>query len=364
MTVRVNKSSFNIREKLSELERPIGLKGSELMRSETVQEARDFVSAGRKNLIINGNFDFWQRATSTTGALSNAYGSADRWIFHTRSCTTRNISRQSFTTGQSDVPGNPIYFLRGEFSNNSGGNGAYIMQRIEDVRVGAGQFVTASFYAKVNSGGGTVEVALSQQFGSGGSTPATDNDMGSFIPTSEWKKYYFTISLPSLSGKTVGTDSYLRLDFRMPPNTAITFDVARVQLEVGKNATEFEHRSYGEELALCERYFQLLTTENEELLGVGYVQNSTSVYVASPFRTTMRTVPTIYNTLNGTVRLRCNSASADTNSNSNPSLNASISSQNIAFMSIAGFSGLTGGQGCIVRQYLASSGFLGVNAEL
>ena len=255
MTVRVNKSSFNIREKFSELERPIGLKGSELMRSETAQDARDLVSAGRKNLIINGNFDFWQRATSTTGALSNAYGSADRWMFNTRSCTTRNISRQSFTTGQSDVPGNPVYYLRGEFSNDSGSIGAYIMQRIEDVRVGAGQFVTASFYAKVTSGGGPVDVALSQQFGSGGSS-ATDNDMGSFTPTSEWKKYSFTTILPSLSGKTVGSDSYLRLDFRMSPNTAITFDVARVQLEVGKNATEFEHRSYGEELTLCQRYFQ------------------------------------------------------------------------------------------------------------
>ena len=54
MTVRVNKSSFNIREKLSELGRKFGLKGSELVAAETVQEARDVVSAGRKNLVING----------------------------------------------------------------------------------------------------------------------------------------------------------------------------------------------------------------------------------------------------------------------------------------------------------------------
>ena len=54
MTVRVNKSVFNLREKLSELERPIGLKGNELMRAETAQDARDFISAGRKNMVING----------------------------------------------------------------------------------------------------------------------------------------------------------------------------------------------------------------------------------------------------------------------------------------------------------------------
>ena len=55
MTIRVNKQPFNIREKLSELERPIGVKGSELMRSETVYQARNALSADRKNLMINGN---------------------------------------------------------------------------------------------------------------------------------------------------------------------------------------------------------------------------------------------------------------------------------------------------------------------
>ena len=64
MTVRVNKQPFNIREKLSELERPIGVKGNELMRAETAQEAREIVSAGRKNLIINGDMRIAQRGTS------------------------------------------------------------------------------------------------------------------------------------------------------------------------------------------------------------------------------------------------------------------------------------------------------------
>ena len=255
MTVRVNKSSFNIREKLSELGRKFGLKGSELIAAETVQDARDLVSAGRRNVIINGNFNIWQRGTSTTGALSNAYGSADRWMFNTRSLTTKNISRQAFTNGQTDVPGNPLFYLRFETSNDSGTpNGAYMMQRIEDVRFGSGEDITVSFYAKANSGGGSFTVGFSQQFGSGGSG-ATDNVAGSFIPTSSWKKYSFTISLPSISGKTIGTNNYLRLDIRFPSNTAVTLDISKIQVERGRNATEFEHRSIGEELALCQRYF-------------------------------------------------------------------------------------------------------------
>ena len=66
MTVRVSKPAFNLREKLSELDKPSGIKGNELMRSETTQEARDFISAGRKNLIINGAMQHAQRGTSTT----------------------------------------------------------------------------------------------------------------------------------------------------------------------------------------------------------------------------------------------------------------------------------------------------------
>ena len=53
MTVRVSKTEFNLREKLSELDKPSGLKGSELMRSENTQEVRDLVHADRKNIIIN-----------------------------------------------------------------------------------------------------------------------------------------------------------------------------------------------------------------------------------------------------------------------------------------------------------------------
>ena len=43
MTVRVSKPEFNLREKITELDKPTGLKGNELMRSETTQEARDLI---------------------------------------------------------------------------------------------------------------------------------------------------------------------------------------------------------------------------------------------------------------------------------------------------------------------------------
>ena len=86
MTVRVNKQPFNIREKLSELERPIGVKGNELMRAETSQEARDLVSAGRKNMVINGLMTVSQRNGTSSYTIPNAtggsYGGPDRWAIN------------------------------------------------------------------------------------------------------------------------------------------------------------------------------------------------------------------------------------------------------------------------------------------
>ena len=77
MTVRVNKPSFNIREKLSELGRKFGLKGSELVAAETVQEARDLVSAGRRNLVYNGSICINQRGDATN-VTSSGYHGPDR----------------------------------------------------------------------------------------------------------------------------------------------------------------------------------------------------------------------------------------------------------------------------------------------
>ena len=95
MAVRANKPAFNIREKLKELERPIGLKGSELMSAATVQEARDLVSAGRKNIVINGDMRIDQRGFGTVSGTA-VYG-VDRFVldFANGSNTTQQYALSS-----------------------------------------------------------------------------------------------------------------------------------------------------------------------------------------------------------------------------------------------------------------------------
>jgi len=214
------------------------------------------LKSGRKNLIINGGFDVWQRGTSGSG--SYGFPSADRWKINASGGTV-NTSRQAFTDGQTDVPGNPRYFFR--MDTTSGNNNAGIHQPVEDVRLLAGREVTLSFWAKgTNPGGGSFLSSWIQDFGTGGSSNVETEMGNNIVVTSSWQKFTITNTLPSVTGKTIGDGSFTWAEVLRQPSTdtstdAWQVDIANVQLELGSVATEFEHRSYGEELALCQRYY-------------------------------------------------------------------------------------------------------------
>ena len=64
MAIRAEKKAFNLREKLSELDRPVGSHGSQLLNSNSLKETCGLVGlSGRRNLVRNGSFDIWQRGT-------------------------------------------------------------------------------------------------------------------------------------------------------------------------------------------------------------------------------------------------------------------------------------------------------------
>ena len=77
-----------------------------------------------------------------------------------------------------------------------------------------------------------------------------------------------------------------------------TFQITGVQLEVGDTATPFEHRSYGEELALCQRYYQRI----DSYTWLHSITTSNSGYrrTTFPYPVTMRSTPTITYSLSGT----------------------------------------------------------------
>lgn len=223
-----------------------------------------------KNKIINGNFDIWQRGTSNTSA---GYYTADRWYCN-HFGSTRTASRQSFTLGQTAVPGEPTYFMRHVVTSSAGAsNYCVLQQRIESVRTLAGRTATLSFWAKADASK-NIAIEFYQSFGSGGgaSSPVTSIGVTTCALTTSWQKFTVTASIPSISGKTIGSDGYddLELTIWFEAGSTYnsrtsslgqqsgTFDIAQVQVEEGPVATSFEQRHAGQEMLLCQRYFQRL----------------------------------------------------------------------------------------------------------
>ena len=331
MTVRIAKQPVNIREKLSELERPIGLKGSELLRAETAQEARDFVSAGRKNLVYNGEFQIAQRNPNTVSGTSNSgYVTVDRWFVY------NNAGGSNISHGiDSDVPNQEpcSYSYKYEVTGSAPTSDSnYLMLRqyleVYDVRhLGFGtsgaKSLTLSFWLKSNHSGTVTWNLMSQN--------ATQQRQISrqvqIDGSGSWKKYVMTVPGDiggtgiSNTGGNNGQGLYFDLIFwtesgwgsgtrfndtwqnnvtgeravghiNMLTKLNDYINITGVQLEEGKNATEFEHRSYGEELALCQRYYFKSTNGQGAIYGDS-INNTGNVGLSVPFPVRMRTTPSI-----------------------------------------------------------------------
>ena len=250
-----------------------------------------------RNLIINGQFLIWQRATDSGSNTTDGYLSCDRW-FHASSGATKQVTRQAFTLGQTDVPDNPKYYLR--YAVTTGNNNVALRQRIEDVTRVQGE-MTFSFWVKgSNPGGGQFDLIFRQNFGTGGSpSNVVDTGIANYTVSNTWTKKTFTFTPASLSGKTIGTTentSYYEIElFRQPDGdtstAAFTVDFANIQLERGSEATTFEQRSFGEELVRCHRYYQQYTN----IMSHGYVPDngSRSYSHAFTFPVEMRAAPTL-----------------------------------------------------------------------
>jgi hypothetical protein len=131
-----------------------------------------------------------------------------------------------------------------------------------------------------------------------------------FALTTSWQKFTATVAVPSISGKTIGTDGndHLRCRFWFDAGDSFdsstdslgqqsgTFDIAQVQLEAGEVATPFEQRDIGGvELALCQRYYQVFgnfaNSATAEYICCD-VTNGSVYWKTVRFRVTMRATPT------------------------------------------------------------------------
>lgn len=261
--------------------------------------------AGFKNKIINGNFDIWQ-----TGITQNSagYGTADLWYVE-MSGSSQTVTQQIFALGQTSVPNNPKYYKEHAVTlDSAAGSYAMTLQRIESVLTLSGKSAMLSFWAKA-SASLSMSIELVQNFGTGGSPSAiiTGISVTKIALTTSWTKFSLPVTLPSISGKTLGTNNndFLGVNFWFDAGSTFntrtsslghqtgTFDISQVQLEEGTIATAFEQTPYQQILALCQRYLvKILPCRVFEWWLTATVGAHYIIPVAFPVQ--MRAAPTIF----------------------------------------------------------------------
>jgi len=290
MTISVTKPSINLREKLNKLDQKQGIKGTELLRADTAQEVRNAIGAGRKNLIINGAMQVAQRGTSSTGVTSGGYYTVDRHeIYHSGLDQLSLDLSQDTDSPDGFVYSHKIVAATPETVVSPGELSCPIFYRIEgqDLQhlnwgTSDAKSVTLSFWVKSNVTG-TYTVSFFKTLSSNRVQSHTfsidtagaweyktitisgDTSVGIYNTNTTGLGIYFnsvvgsnyTDGTEATVWSTYGTNNWAvghTADWGEDADDYI--NITGVQLELGSTATDFEHRSYGEELALCQRYYQ------------------------------------------------------------------------------------------------------------
>ena len=289
-----------------------------------------------RNLIINGDFRIAQRASSSA---SNGYTSVDRWKMETSNITHNSTkSHQSLTSSDTPYTLGFRKFARialaqaGVVASNSA---AEIQQRIEaqDIATSGWNYGSASsnitlqfwfrcstnqtFYGYLYTFDGTNQLYCFSFTASGNNTwtkitktiPGNsnltfDNDNG---PGLQLKliAFYGTDYTNNLTlnqwGAFVNGNQMPDMASTWLTAGASTFDITGVQLEVGDTATTFEHRSIGEELHRCQRYFYMCADgtrgksgTNRAPICTGAMYNTNNFNGVVNFPVEMRTTPSLY----------------------------------------------------------------------
>jgi hypothetical protein len=332
------------------------------------------------NAIINGAFDIWQRGTSFSGMGFGGF-TADRFSNSQDNTLAVTVNRETFSPGSAPVSGyEGTFFHRTAVPSNSGaGVYAFVSHKIEDARSFAGQTVTFSFWAKATSGTPKIGLNLGQNFGTGGSS-GTRLVQTPFTISTSWARYQVTLQLPSIVGKTIGSNSTVEIEIWYTAgstftsragaigNQSNTFDIWGVQLEAGTTATPFKRNanSIQGELAACQRYYERINWTKESayaVFGMGVGISTTIAQIFIPMAVDKRVKPTSIDTLTAATGLELvsgNAAYALTSLAIEPNLS---SNRSLGINAVVG-SGLTANAPYYLRIANNVNCFIGISAEL
>lgn len=354
-------------------------------------------TSGRKNLIINGSMQVSQRGTSFSGTAQQY--TLDRMQMNTAGNDEIAQTEQATVTSGGAYTAGFRKCMKIINGNQTGGAGAAdfihlkMVLEAQDIAnsgwnyTSATSYITLSFWVK-SSVAQDFPITLRSEDG----TRQVYNMTTGSLSADTWTKITKTIPGNSnlqfddnnAAGLTFFINAFVGTDYttgslaqnawsawsgaKQGDNMTSTWyttndatlEITGLQLEVGSTATDFEHRSFGQELALCQRYFFNITGNNNFRSGVlGYANDSSAFRGSVSFPTVMRASPTFTGSATAMVV-----DSADDSSSFNVNT-ISISTIPNTFQAVleASPGGMTAGQ-CGQLEFRAANGFMNFSAEL
>ena len=244
----------------------------------TTADIADGAFQANKNLIINGAWQCTQRGdyTSATALPTSSTYYLDRFKFRRGGVTGTFTHKLDQTLDNNDV----VSTVRFDVTSTATGN-VHCLQIFEDVDFFKNKTIT--FSARVKSNSTNARLIINADSG-GGTTSSSAHTGGS-----GWELLKGTATITS--GAT-GVQLYCGIQAAATGNVAgVTngdfFEISQIQVELGETATPFEHRSFGDELARCQRYYKEWSGNIET---AGRTKNGTTT---CDFALEMRATPTV-----------------------------------------------------------------------
>lgn len=340
-----------------------------------------------RNAIINGDFNIWQRGTSFT-SIADATYFADRWKYLKGTTAVHTVSRSIDVPTVAQAGRGFNYSALVDCTTLASSIGSSerigILQIIEGYNwlPLAQKEITLSFWVKATKIG---IYCVSLQNAASDKTIVKEYTINA-SNTWEFKTITFPASpsagtwdytngaglqvifvLAAGSNFQGAADSWSSSNLISTSNqvngvdsTANDFRLCGAQLEAGSVATPFEHRSFQEELKLCERYYQFVYSGSSYIIVIH--ASAGVVTVKANFRQQMRTSPSIGQT--GVINAQ--NGTGFNNTQSSPSINASYASQDSCYVTLGNFntSGQTNSIACSCPTPENNSNVLTLNAEI
>ena len=296
-------------------------------------------NTGRRNLVINGAMQVAQRGTSNTGVTSGGYKEApDRWNIAMSSAGTWTVSQSTTVPSGEGFSHSYKFDCTTADASLSAGDHLVLAHYIEAQNVAhlcygtaSAKKLTLSFWVRsaktgtyvlellrnddsrhiaqtytISSADTWERKTLTFDGDTGGSAIPHDNGRG--FEVNFWLAAGSTFSGGTLATSWASTTAANRAVgvLNLADSTSNDWYVTGVQLEVGENASDFEHRSFGEEMALCQRYFHRTTGSTYTPHGGGAVFDADTSDIHVHLPQAMGTSPSL--SFGGNVRVSRGSA--------------------------------------------------------